>query len=675
MSLGLVLDSARELTLGAASTASRLIESTPPDHAEARRLLASDADRDRIAGLRVVLSLAGQGKDATVFFADVVRSIYSTNPTVRSMAAQYLVLYAAHEPELTLMSISAIQKWLSDPSEAVRAQALWVLGSVQAPGIAQIVLMAVKELSNDRSIGVSIECIMALEKSYNNDPTLSVEALNGIKGYLQDNTRDPRVRGRALVAIENSFPGRLDVLHGHFANCCGDLQYYDEWAQIYAVKILMRYARHYFAGPNSEGSMQLVMGCRPLLISHNDAVLVQAAVAIINCGQLTEEVAGALASLEFSEFALTAIQGACVLCPSYFAPFHKRFWPRPGDPLPICLLKYRIWGLIKSVQGLTTEDLDEIEFSVKAMQESRECVRAAFEALVVGASDSSKVIRWLLKIVGSPNYHAIVTSEAVLILSCMVIEEPLRPVLLSKLSTLAERQEIPADARAAALWLIGEYCRNCPGLAVELLRRIVPKLARQAPELRLQIILLAAKAFTLHAEGLADFDSRLPQYFRHALFLGQFDADPDIRDRSRMFSALLEDDGTHPQLAALVLQASKPPPTLIPRTSEFPLDSASAILGHPLDGYMPLEPWGNRGVSEFPGEESKEIENGRDFREPLTGKVKKMSLEEFLQPGEDEQGNGSEEESEEDGVAESSSSEEGDSEGSESNSEISNSEN
>lgn len=634
MSLGLVLDSAREITLGAASTASRLIESTPPDHAEVRRLLASNVDRERTAGLRAVLSLAGQGKDAAVFFADVVRSVYSTNSNVRSMAAQYLVLYAAHEPELTLMSISAIQKWLTDPSDAVRAQALWVLGSIQAPGIAQIVLLATKELSTDRSIGVSIECIKALEKSYSNDPTLSSEVVEGIKCYLQDDTRDPRVRGRALVAIENSFPGRLDLIHGYFAECCRDLQNFDEWAQIYAVKLLVRYARHYFAGPNSDGSMQLVLGCRPLLASLNDAVVVQAAVAIINCGELTEEVAAALVKLEFSEFALTTVYGACILCPKYFVPYQRRFWPRPGDPLPICLLKCRIWGLIKSVQELTSEDLDEIEFIVQAMQESRDCVRAAFEALIVGGAASLKVLRWLLKIVGLPGTHPTVTSEAVLALSCMTIDESVRPVLLSKLSTLAERPEIPADARAAALWLIGEYCGDCPGLAVDLLRCMIPTLALQSGDLRLQIILLAAKAFTLHAEGLAEFDPRLPQFFRHALFLGQFDADPDIRDRTRMFSALLEDKESSPQLAALILQASKPPPALIPRTCEYSIDSASAILRHPLDGYLPLETWGNRGVDGYLDHDSKEPEKAEKQPESTVEKVKKMSLEEFLQPEE-----------------------------------------
>jgi hypothetical protein len=204
------------------------------------------------------------------------------------------------------------------------------------------------------------------------------------------------------------------------------------------------------------------------------------------------------------------------------------------------------------------------------------------------------------------------------------------------------------QARASIIWLVGEFAGldSENNIAADVLRILVRRFADEAEPAKLQIVLLAAKVYIHHLNANpppqppkaeepkvnsplldsyheedggfrdANLEDSTPSasveqqekphpikaMYDYLLLLTRYDTSYDLRDRARVYKALLATP-TSTQLASLLLLAPKPVPH-IPSPSEtrksYVLGSASLVIGDEggvggLRGYDDLPRWVKEG--------------------------------------------------------------------------------
>jgi AP-3 complex subunit beta len=180
-----------------------------------------------------------------------------------------------------------------------------------------------------------------------------------------------------------------------------------------------------------------------------------------------------------------------------------------------------------------------------------------------------------------------------------------------------------ASARASACFILGEFRDDVSDLLPDAVRLLASRFSGEVVEVKQQILNLAVKSATAYPSN-SDLDSLL----RYVLELARFDTDHDLRDRGRYLTATLglsvpgsesTDETALAQLKAnkhsLILGEKQPPSTrhgtVAPEgVPQFTVGSLSSMMGHEVDGYLPLEPW----ASESSDPSIRNPPNGSVFR-------------------------------------------------------------
>ncbi|KAI4834210.1 ARM repeat-containing protein, partial [Aureobasidium sp. EXF-8845] len=285
------------------------------------------------------------------------------------------------------------------------------------------------------------------------------------------------------------------------------------------------------------------------------------------------------------------------------------------------------------------------------------------------ATTSSRCLRLLLRQIHSPDQHLV--AEALEVIRHMIQRDPLSHTktvirLAKNLDTLTS----PA-ARASIIWLVGEFAgySTDQSIAPDVLRILVRGYPDEHDLVRQQIVLLAAKVYLhwLNAENTTNKKDRPPALerqssstvlapdeeedgagfrdhgfnnenssnletqedkshpisllYHHTLLLARYTPSYDLRDRARMFRALLAVPSST-ELASLLLLAPKPVPQA-PSPSEsrkgYMLGSASLVIGEDsgvngLSGYTPLPDWVQDGEEPDAKLRNVEIETRSEYK-------------------------------------------------------------
>lgn len=652
MSMAAMFDTAREFTLSAADSASRLVDTRPLQISEIRLMLNSGTEREVRRGLQSMFNLIANGTDTRELFAEVVKNVTSDDFAVRRMVYAYLEKYSDYEPELALLTINGIQKTLtSNQSPVARAMALRAIASINVTSISTIVGMAISEAANDLSPIVRVACCQAIARCYSLDPSMGPDLLI-ILGKLLNDRKDPLVSGWALAILATSFSNRMDLLHKSWRWLCSSLALFDEWCQTVNLPFMVKYARHYMSEQDPDVA-RLLEGARPLLRSLNPAVVIEAAAVYFYLAdpEIFDKynVAAVLVGLKQTELVLQNLQVLVTARPHSFQPYLSYLYLNPLDSPDACVLKLKMIAHLTNSSNFSAV-FQELQYYSQTSEDDR-TLTAVMQCIASCATKTPakvpSVIKWLLAAI-SADKRPVLVSESLMALRFLLQQENQEQETRHRSSTLyqlgkALDNELPPDALATTLWLVGEYCREQPALATEVLRKHLKRLAQQPQEVRLQIIQLAAKVYSQYLSEPSKFDARVPKFFEHAIYLGRYDSNHDIRDKVRMFQVLLNDE--EHELATLLIQARKPPPMFVRPDEEtkFTLNSGSLSVGHNLTGYLSLEPWGNNGDpadrEDAPVVEqsapSTSISRTTVQREipmaKLNEKVKAVSLAEFLE--------------------------------------------
>ncbi|KAK0643302.1 adaptin N terminal region-domain-containing protein [Cercophora newfieldiana] len=671
-----LLENARELTLDAASAARGARTPTKPlDRAQVKKLLDSRSDRDVLDGLRRVIMMMYRSQKTLPLFSSVVKNVASPNIEIKKLVYIYLIHHAEQEPDLALLSINTIQKSLSDTNPQVRALALRTMSGIRVPVISQIVSLAIRKGAGDMSSYVRRAAALAIPKCYRLDPSQLPQLLEYLATLLAD--KQYYVAGAAVTAFLEVCPERIDMIHKHYRNLIKMIVDMDEWSQLSTLRLLTVYARKCFPrrtktvkrkdkavdlqdfygdGVDQRSDVEevvaldqdlelLLNSIKPLLQSRNAAVVVAVTrcYSAIGTPAYVQMAIGPLIALlrggqDIQQIALFNIVSICLDRPVDFVRYATHFLVRATDTQPVWELKLEILTLIfpHAPPHVKSLILTELEHFSRGSDKGlvREAVRAIGRCAQTDSATSPRCLRLLLSQITS--LDGTLAAESLTVIRHLIQQDPTAHV--ATVVRLAKNLDSATDpqARATIIWLVGEFSglNGEDNIAPDVLRILLKDFASEPEIAKRQIVLLGAKVY-LHylnrqieaAQGgpdgeaapptlLDDDDHPIAKLWKYILQLVRYDVSYDLRDRARLYKALLD----VPQLATLMLLAPKPAPHA-PSPSEtrkgYTLGSAALVLAggggiHALRGYEDLPDWVQAGREPNPAL--------RETEAPITGK-------------------------------------------------------
>ncbi|XP_063708004.1 AP-3 complex subunit beta-2 [Culicoides brevitarsis] len=597
-------------------------------HDDLKQMLDSNKDSLKLEAMKRIIGMVAKGKEATDLFPAVVKNVVSKNIEVKKLVYVYLVRYAEEQQDLALLSISTFQRALKDPNQLIRASALRVLSSIRVPMIVPIVMLAIRESASDMSPYVRKTVAHAIPKLYHLDPEQKDELITVIEKLLGDRTT--LVVGSAVMAFDEVCPERTDLIHKNYRKLCNLLIDVDEWGQVLIINMLTRYARTQFTDPNLDDIQEeeekafyesssdeaddalngmkepkkvpavldpdhrlLLRQAKPLLQSRNAAVVMAVAQLYHHTAPKNEVaiVAKALIRLlrghkEVQSVVLKCIASMSVQRKGIFEPFLKSFFVRTSDATHIKLLKLEI------LTNLATEASISIilrEFQTYISSTDKESVAATIQAIGRCASSITEVtetcLNGLVHLLSNRDEY-VVAESVVVIKKLLQTQENEHNDILKQMAKLLDFITVPA-ARAAILWLIGEYNNRVPKIAPDVLRKAAKTFADEQNIVKLQILNLAVKLYAYNSTQI----QLLCQYIFN---LARYDQNYDIRCRARLLKQFIfpsNENSVLSQKMKEIFLAVKPAPALESKykgREQFQLGSMSHYLSQRVTGYQDL---------------------------------------------------------------------------------------
>lgn len=629
------------------------------DKGQIKKLLDSRNEREVLEGLRKVISMMYRAQKTLPFFSSVVKNVASPNLEIKKLVYIYLIHHAEQEPDLALLSINTIQKSLSDSNPQVRALALKTMSGIRVPVISQIVSLAIKKGVGDMSPYVRRAAAMAIPKCFRLDPNQAPQLIEYLATLLGD--KQYFVAGAAVTAFMEICPEQIDLIHQNYRSLAGKIVDMDEWSQLSTLKMMTIYARKCFprrtraptsteraslqdfygeTGAGGDTAEQVIVldpdlelllnAIKPLLQSRNSGVVVAVARCYVSIGtpEYIKSAVGPLVALlrgpsDIQQIALYNIVSVCLLRPTDFVRYASHFLVRVTDSGAVWELKLEVLTLIfphapPHIKSLILNELEHFSGGSDKML-VREAVRAIGRCAQSDPATSPRCLRLLLSQITS--LDGTLAAESLTVIRHLIQQDPTAHT--STVVRLAKNLDSATDpqARATIIWLVGEFAglNGQDNIAADVLRILLKNFSEESEIAKQQIVLLAAKVY-LHLlnrvadarknDEVEDETTKPPpideveehpeaRLWNYALQLVRYDTSYDLRDRARLFKALL---GV-PQLATLMLLAPKPAPQA-PSPSEarkgFTLGSAALVLAggggvHGLKGYEALPNWVEEG--------------------------------------------------------------------------------
>ncbi|KAK5085744.1 AP-3 complex subunit beta [Lithohypha guttulata] len=630
-----------------------------------KALLDSRSDRDIIDGLKRVISMIYQNKPCLPYFSSVVKNVANPNLEVKKLVYVYLLHYAESDPDLALLSVNAIQKSLSDQNPQVRAMALRTMAGMRIPVISQIVSLAIKRGVTDLSPLVRKAAALAIPKCYALDPNTLPQLIDNLSVLLSD--KQYYVVGPAAQTFLQLCPDRIDLLHKHYRGLVKKVVDMDEWGQLATLHLLLTYSRkcfprrrQKFTKVNKKGFYEdendeveeteedsvlidsdlnlLLKACQILLQNRNPAIVVAAASCLLYLE--TEEhikttigplIALLRTSTEVQQVVLPNIVLIALKHAQLFVPYTTHFVISDRDPSEVWRLKMEMLTLIfphanSHLKELILNEFDNFSRGSN-VEQTQEAVRAIGRCAQHDSRSSSRCYKVLLAQMTS--FDNVLVSEVLTVMRHLIQQDPqAHRKTIIRLSRNLDRTTSP-EARATIIWLVGEFTGVDPdnNIAPDVLRILAKGFADESVEAKQQIVLLAAKVYlqylqaqqrlseNQHAENgteindventtkQLDSNDVIPKIWTYLLTLVRYDTSYDLRDRMRLFRALLADPSST-QLASLLILAPKPVPhTPSPSAhrQDLALGSSTLALGrniagiNGLPGYAGLPDWVEEG--------------------------------------------------------------------------------
>lgn len=588
-----------------------------------------------------LLSYAEQEPDLALLSINTIqKSLSDGNPQVRALALK--TMSGIRVPVISQIVSLAIKKGLGDMSPHVRRAAALAIPKCYGldPNTLPQLLDYVSTLLGDRQYYVAGAAVKAFLEICPDRIDLIHKHYRGLVKKLVDMDEWSQLATLRLMTryARLCFPKRtrrVKKSNGTKGFYDDDDDEEDEGAQILVL----------------DSDLELFLrAIKPLLQSRNSGVVLAVTRCYINLG--TDEYInlsiGPLIALlrgpqDIQIIALYNIVSVCLTRPEAFVKYANQFLVHSKDSPQIWALKLELLTLIfphceNYMKGVILKELEHFSHGTDK-ELVRQAVRAIGRCAQSDARTSAQCLRLLLNQITSLDGNLV--AESLTVVRHLIQQDPASHTnTVIRLAKNLDNATNPR-ARATIIWLVGEFAGNDGenNIAPDVLRILAKGFADEAVPAKLQIVLLAAKVYLHHLnrqdveslkpaaaqagplpdyssasnEGFAELGSPgetkypaqeaepehpIVSLWNYILLLARYDTSYDLRDRTRLYKALLAVPSST-ELANLMLLAPKPVPHT-PSPSEgrtgFTLGSATLVIGedsglHGLQGYEALPDW------------------------------------------------------------------------------------
>ena len=269
-----------------------------------------------------------------------------------------------------------------------------------------------------------------------------------------------------------------------------------------------------------------------------------------------------------------------------FQPHIKQFYVRGSDPSHVKILKLEILTNLANSSNISSL-LREFQSYINGSDAAS--VAATIQAIGRCAATITEVTETCLSglVHLMSNKDPNVVAESVIeIKKLLQTEESEHVDIIVAMSKLVDTVEVPS-ARAAIVWVVGEYTERIPRHSPDVLRKLAKTFCNEEVIVKQQIVNLAVKLYLTNPEQT----SLVAQYVFN---LAKFDQNYDLRDRARFIRAILFPQGEPGKIskhAKKIFLAAKPPPKIESKFAtrdEYQLGSLSHFINARANEYQDL---------------------------------------------------------------------------------------
>ena len=362
----------------------------------------------------------------------------------------------------------------------------------------------------------------------------------------------------------------------------------------------------------------------PLLKSRNSGVVMSVCALHYYCGSQSSatnlQIGKALVRIlrnhrEIQYVVLSCISTMAQERPATFRPFISDFFIKGTDPVFNRLLKLEILTSICTKENIQNI-LKELQIYVKHGNARFVCaaIRAIGRVVDADPDIASKCMEGLMHLMLC-NKTDVIVGEVTVVLRQLLQQNPscesASKILhqLVKLLVIDKGGLDASAARSSIVWLVGEFHDVMAKVAPDVLRILAAGFMDESTETKTQILNFAIKL----SLRLAD-EEHVQSMMQYVLEMARYDADTDLRDRSRFMMALMglapstEAEGEAPAVdeealeelnehaMGIMLSPKLPPVTLLGSVDveglpNFNVGSLSSLIGHYISGYEPIASW------------------------------------------------------------------------------------
>lgn len=487
------------------------------------------------------------GMDMSTLFASMTScaNLSPDDMVLKKMLYLYITHYATQAPDLALMTINQLHKDCVDQDPMVRGLALRSLCSLRVANYMEYVVSPVTSGLEDRNPYVRRTAVMGVLKLYHidSDTVRNTGLLEQVQGMLHTEL-DSQVLGNCLAVMIEVKGAKKIVDKILLYNLLNRIKEFSDWSQCQVIELAAAYE------PASEAEVyDMLNALEDRLTVPNSAVVLATTKAFLHFTlgmpaihqQVLERLREPLKSLISRDDPATAYAVlAHVLllakrAPIIFENEHAAFYCRAHDPWYIKRIKMEILSEIavtSNVYDIVTE-LTEYTRDVVHPNMAREAVKAVGR-IALQVPDMGGIVERLLLFLDS--HCEDVVAETLVQMKDLLRRYPdMAEVCISQVhwqDALTPAMLGGADAKAAAVWIIGQFGQHVSD-APYLLEPLVQGFATE--DVRVRHALLTATAQL--------FFKRPPECHKllgAALRAGVADSLQDVRDRSLFYIRLLQ---------------------------------------------------------------------------------------------------------------------------------------
>jgi vesicle coat complex subunit len=506
------------------------------------------------------------GRDVSKLFPNVVKCIITPDLELKKLVYLYIINYARVKPLETLLAVNALKRDASDfnGNPLTRAIAVRTMGCLGVEEIMQFLCDPLKDALNDKDPYVRKTGALCVAKIYDINPQLAEDQfgfLDKIKEMLEEETNAMVLANCISALIEISTTKGKDILEINWSKCrhlMSALHENNEWTQIYLLEGISRYS------PTKQDEINEMIERIIPCVSHSNAGVVLSVIKILIklldlvenpetirtvCKKITPSLVTLLSSEpEIQYVALKNINILIQKRPIIFEKDIKIFFSSFTEPLYNKLEKLEIIYKLVSMNNIdiVLNELKEYASDVD-IKFVRRSVKLIGQCAIKLEKAAQRCVETLVELVKTQVNFVI--QEAIIALKDIFRRYPntfegAMAIINDNLRTLDD-----PEAKAALIWIIGEYSDRIEGAENQLIK-FIDNLKEEPYVIQINILDSATKTF-LKCQSEESYNI-LNQVFD---FCTKECEDPDVRDRGYMYYRLMTID---PQIANKIIVNEKP---------------------------------------------------------------------------------------------------------------------